>query len=206
MFRATNDAHIGLMVRPRRVDGMPNWKPPKMYEIVLGGWGNSQSAIRRGPDGQEQVQVAGSPCNPNGWSTVTIAFINGNQVVVSLGETPCENVFMEWKDPEPFEVNFIAVMTGWGSEGNWLFNEIENPRDIEVEHEDFDECIMTKDGFGDSFCENSADWCSGAKSHDLDECCSCTCDEFCEPYTPDEHSTYLGCFRDDGNRDFGFGP
>jgi hypothetical protein len=127
MFRATNDAHIGLFRRPRRTDGAINWKNPEMYEIVIGGWGNTKSAIRKGSGGANLVEAQGSPCNPNGWTTITITWLNNNQVILSLGDVPCENIFMTWTDPEPFDVHYLAVMTGWGSEGNWLFNNIEEP-------------------------------------------------------------------------------
>ena len=28
---------------------------------------------------------------------------------------------MRWKDPKPLNVKYFAVMTGWGSDGDWQF-------------------------------------------------------------------------------------
>ena len=42
--------------------------------------------------------------------------------MVSKGDKPGENVFIEWKDPDPFKVFQIACMTGNGSKSKWNFS------------------------------------------------------------------------------------
>ena len=44
--------------------------------------------------------------------------------MVSNGDKPEENIFMEWKDFSKKDVFSIACMTGWGSNGQWKFNSI----------------------------------------------------------------------------------
>ena len=49
-----NDAHILLSERP-------NGEGP-LYEIVLGGWANSQSALRKAIQGENIYTVGGAVC------------------------------------------------------------------------------------------------------------------------------------------------
>ncbi len=73
-FRATNDAHIGLFWGPRRTDGGVVDVSMEYYEIVLGGWGNTQSVIRESAQGTNQVEVAGAVCGGmDTWVYVTVA-------------------------------------------------------------------------------------------------------------------------------------
>lgn len=104
-----------------------------MYEIVLGGWNNQKSAIRKSSQGESRVEVEGAICNPDDYVTVTVSILNGDTIRVAMGDDPNSNIFMSWEDPDPhWKINFIAVMTGWGSTGYWKFNEVEQPRSIPV--------------------------------------------------------------------------
>jgi hypothetical protein len=66
------------------------------------------------------------------WVYITIAQVGGDTIVVSLGEVAGENVYMQWTDPTPIRVSYIAVMTGWGSSGDWEFTWVESPRVIRL--------------------------------------------------------------------------
>jgi hypothetical protein len=70
-YIAPHDAHIGLFKGPDMQGDM--------YEIVLGGWGNTKSAIRKTSQGQNEVEVEGTTmCNADDWSIVTVSILNGN--------------------------------------------------------------------------------------------------------------------------------
>ena len=93
-FKATNDAHIGLFWGPRRTDGGVVELPDEFYEIVLGGWGNTQSVIRESSGGENNAITEGAICDGEEWVYVTVAQVGGDTIVVSLGEVAGENVFM----------------------------------------------------------------------------------------------------------------
>ena len=120
---------------------------------MIGGWANSKSVIRENSGGENHAVTSGSPCNPNEWVTVTVAFVGGNTVVVSMGDTHGVNVLMQWTDPDPIRVNYVGVMTGWGAEGDWEFEPVENPRTIS-KREDVDNvaCLQSVNPFQDSLC------------------------------------------------------
>jgi hypothetical protein len=109
--------------------------PTDYYDIEIGSYSNMKSLIRARPSMDNQAVTEGSPCKPDEWVTVTVAVVGGNTIVVSMGDTHGENVLMQWEDPEPISVNYIAVMTGWGTGGEWEFEPVENPRTIPVEPE-----------------------------------------------------------------------
>jgi hypothetical protein len=95
--------------------------------------------------------------------TITVAFVGGNTVVVSMGDTHGVNVLMEWEDPTPIRPNYIAVMTGWGSEGDWEFEPVEEPRTISYREEaDNDACLQTEGAFAADVCSTSGDFCGDA--------------------------------------------
>jgi hypothetical protein len=121
--RATNDAHLGL----RRVLG----EGPD-YEIVLGGWGDLASAIRRFDSGDALIGVASR--DPN-LTPVVVRSTPGLlpefgflDVEVEIGERGLdvrvagESVL---HDPAPISQGVFEVMyrTGFGANGDWRFAE-----------------------------------------------------------------------------------
>jgi hypothetical protein len=142
-FRASNDAHIGLFWGPRNTQGTIVDTTDGYYEIVLGGWGNTKSVIRDlFGDAEEVAEQEGAICGGEEWVTITVALVGGDTIVVSKGDVPMENIYMHYTDPEPVKVNYIAVMTGWGSEGDWEFKTVENPRVIKLAYTvDTDHCL-----------------------------------------------------------------
>ena len=72
-----------------------------------------------------------------------------------MGDTHGENVFMEWKDPDPIRVNYVGVMTGWGAEGDWELEPVDNPRVItKREGADNDACLQSRPEFHNSKCSD----------------------------------------------------
>jgi hypothetical protein len=110
-----NDAHILLSEKPNG-EG-------HAYELVLGGWGNTQSALRKARQGENIYTVAGAVCNPEEYVVMTVSISNGNVIRVSWGEDPNSNVWFTHTDEDNphWKINFMMVMTGWGSTGLWKF-------------------------------------------------------------------------------------
>ena len=52
--RASHDIHLALAPDDLHEEGTNR---PDVYEVVLGGWGNQESAIRRGNQGRDVVHV-----------------------------------------------------------------------------------------------------------------------------------------------------
>jgi hypothetical protein len=97
-------------------------------------------------------------------------------------------------------------MTGWGSIGLWRFQEVTEPRHINYNVHDDDQCIQERNGFSTGYncAAHGHTYCNEVNGYkkDFDQCCPCTCN----PDLPECLSSYVGCYRDDGNRDFDFGP
>ena len=109
MVQANHDAHVGIF-------GQDVTDEEVMYEIVIGGWTNTRSVIRRSAQGEEEVEnlthglLSGNEYR-SFWVKVTA---NG---LVQLG-SPDDGVILEWNDPHPFVPFHVGFMTGWGASGN----------------------------------------------------------------------------------------
>merc|ERR1712183_657185 len=117
MFKASNDAHVGLFPRQLNKDGKPVNKDGAFYEIVLGGWGNSQSVIRRSNQGKSECMVKGNICDTNNFVEMTIVYLNNGTIMIQRGAELGKNVLMQWQDPNPLSICEFAVMGGWGATG-----------------------------------------------------------------------------------------
>lgn len=111
--RAGNDAHMALTSGPLETD--------PMYEIFIGGWGNTRSIIRRSRAKPEKAE-AETPGILNGeeFRGFWLRWGGGR---VSAGREGESAPFIEWQDPEPFHVGFVGVCTGWGACGNWILEQ-----------------------------------------------------------------------------------
>ena len=110
-FQGTSDAHLGFFSSTSSTS--------EVYEIVLGGWGNTRSAIRKctgcenQADDYSQNLLSVSEARPF-WADAV-----GGLVQVGTGSTVGANVLMQWQDPDHHVATHIGVMTGWGSTGIW---------------------------------------------------------------------------------------
>lgn len=107
--RAANDAHIALTMGPQESE--------PMYEIMIGGWGNSKSVIRRNKTKPEKVETeTPSILNAGEFRGFWVRWDSG---IISAGRDGEQIPFIAWSDPEPFPINFVGVCTGWGATGSW---------------------------------------------------------------------------------------
>ncbi|XP_056009539.1 uncharacterized protein LOC130051548 [Ostrea edulis] len=110
--KATNDAHIALM------SADDDTKP--LYEIVLGGWGNSKSCLRTRKQSSCKSTHQGGVVSGTTYKSFWVSWIN-SRITVGLEDIVDQNAVMEYYHATPYSVNFFAVMTGWGSTGHWIF-------------------------------------------------------------------------------------
>ena len=110
---AHNDAHVALSA-----DGPA---AQTAYEIALGGWGNSKSVLRRARQGQEVAAHQGAVLGGvNEYRGFYVTVTPSGQVVVGQQVAPGQyNVILQYTDPQPHQVRYIGVSTGWGSTGNF---------------------------------------------------------------------------------------
>ncbi|XP_014366080.2 uncharacterized protein LOC106716925 isoform X1 [Papilio machaon] len=113
--RTPNDAHVALTMAPQ--DSEP------IYEIMIGGWGNTKSVIRKNKTRPDKVEIE-TPGIVNGGEFRGF-WVRWDGGVVSAGREGESIPFISWADPEPFPVAFVGVCTGWGATGTWKIEEAE---------------------------------------------------------------------------------
>ncbi|XP_071941074.1 uncharacterized protein [Antedon mediterranea] len=110
-IKAANDVHIALSSLKEEVRDM--------YEIVIGGWGNTRSVIRR----CKQCTNLVSERRPNGFlnsESFRKFWIDFADSTISVGAEN-EPAFMVYTDDNPLQVLYVGFTTGWGSNGNFQF-------------------------------------------------------------------------------------
>ncbi|XP_049825376.1 uncharacterized protein LOC126266174 [Aethina tumida] len=111
---ASNDAHIGLF-------SVPHMKNP-WYEIVIGGWANSKSVIRKNKQDEHGFIVMSSNTrnilDPTRFIGFSVRFHNRTIDVTREDE---EKPFITWSDTVNIaNISYIGIHTGFGSTGNWI--------------------------------------------------------------------------------------
>ncbi|XP_021943322.1 uncharacterized protein LOC110841586 [Folsomia candida] len=108
--QAKNDAHIALAGGPEAA------KP--LYEIFLGGWNGTKSAIRFN---QEKPDVAEAP---GGVSRDEFQrfWVRLSHAAIQVGRDGETEPFLSWANPEPFVVSHFGIRTSYGSDGNWILD------------------------------------------------------------------------------------
>ena len=110
--KASSDVHISLSSSSSDV--------PDMYEIVISGWGNMQSVIRRCIQCDNEVTVS-TPgyLSPDEFRGFWIKY-DQTTGVLQVGREG-NAYFMQWQDPNPLDVEYVGYTTGFGSTGVFRF-------------------------------------------------------------------------------------
>ncbi|XP_049964112.1 uncharacterized protein LOC126484593 isoform X1 [Schistocerca serialis cubense] len=111
--KTPNDAHIALTTGPAESD--------PMYEIFIGGWGNTKSIIRKNRQKPDKVEVE-TPGILSG-DEFRGFWIRWSAGSIACGKEGEAHPFMSWDDPEPFGIGYYGVCTGWGASGSWLLED-----------------------------------------------------------------------------------
>lgn len=92
-----------------------------MYEIIIGGWNNTKSAIRH--IGKEPAEVVEIP-TPNILKIDEMLgfWIRWYDNTISVGHAGEDNSFMSHKAEQLFPIKYVGLSTGFGSSGSWLFD------------------------------------------------------------------------------------
>ncbi|XP_072393497.1 uncharacterized protein [Diabrotica undecimpunctata] len=109
--RAANDAHLALTTQAAECE--------PMYEVFIGGWGNSKSIIRKNRSKPDVAEVP-TPgiLHPNEFRGFWIRWQNGN---IAVGRENEQAPFLSWNDYEPIHnIEYVGVCTGWGANGSWV--------------------------------------------------------------------------------------
>ena len=112
--RAKNDAHLGFFSESQE----------QLYEIVIGGWGNAKSVLRRVIPSVVAYNETATPniLNPNEdrpfWADVKNGLIR-----LGSGNIIGNDIILKWQDNQPLDPTYVGFMTGFGSTGIWKFSE-----------------------------------------------------------------------------------
>ena len=108
--RAKNDAHLGFFSESQE----------KLYEIVIGGWTNTKSVIRRVTQHNHDETATPNILNPNEdrpfWADAKNGLIRlGSGIIVG------NDIILKWQDNQPLDPSYVGFMTRWGSSGIWNY-------------------------------------------------------------------------------------
>ena len=111
--RAKNDAHLGFFSESQE----------KFYEIVIGGWSNTKSVIRRIiPFPVVDYDEIATPniLNANEDRPFWADARNG-LIRFGSGHVIGNDIILSWQDNQPLNPSYVGFMTGWGSSGIWKY-------------------------------------------------------------------------------------
>ena len=122
--KANNDAHIGFFESSDAGGDAGDFSGAShgaQYEIVLSGWGGTQSVIREEAQGENHaVTDTTGIISPTDFRHFWASAANGI-IRLGRGNVIGFNVLLQWQDPNAIlDLHYAAVATGWGSEGDWV--------------------------------------------------------------------------------------
>ncbi|XP_071104952.1 uncharacterized protein [Haliotis cracherodii] len=112
--KTCGDAHVALKTLYQNSD-------TQMYEVVLGGWRNSKSVLRRCAQCDSLVEYSGGVVSCSQYKQFWMSWSDGT-VKAGRGGTVGQDEILSYRDPHPHAINYFAAATGWGSPGEWIFD------------------------------------------------------------------------------------
>jgi len=106
--QASNDVHVAFMCGK-------NARTTKAYEVVIGGWGNSRSVIRRGTQGHELASAAGARASANKMAAYWISYEAGTISVWQQNADEADPAFMSAKAARLPCDELTVAFGGWNS-------------------------------------------------------------------------------------------
>ena len=91
-----------------------------MYEIILGGWNNQKSVIRRCKGSCEMVKFTTGRYGILG-AEFRSFWLSVNEGQIAVGRVGDNFPFLQWNDPEPLPVEYLGFTTGSDSPGQFHF-------------------------------------------------------------------------------------
>ena len=88
--------------------------------IVIGGWNNTKSVIRRCKQCTNLATNRHNPLNRAEFRDFQVSYVDGT-IKVYYWDHPSV-LFMEYTDPNPLSIGMVGYSTGWGSTGEFVFN------------------------------------------------------------------------------------
>ena len=109
------------------------------YEIVIGGWGNTRTVLRRSVKGSivaeaETIDIVHCDYFRSFW--VYQSREVGGNIEIGSGSVLGEGVLLSWVDDNPYAVTSVSLSTGNGAKGEWEVLHIQS----ECEHGDLEQC------------------------------------------------------------------
>jgi len=97
------------------------------YEIIIGGWYNQQSSIRKCGLELWATTTNHTPLSETDFQSFWITWLtnstqNGLTIRAGIGVVQFVNEFLVLHDSEPCAVNYIGISTGDDSRGTWIFS------------------------------------------------------------------------------------
>jgi hypothetical protein len=88
------------------------------FQIFIGGWGNTKTAIRRNRAKPDKAVVD----TPDILSDAEYRgfWVRWEGGLLEVGKEGVATAFVSWQDPEPFGIGYYGVCTGWGASGSWI--------------------------------------------------------------------------------------
>jgi len=113
-FQSCSDLKVALSTNPKDITS-------NTYEIIIGGWKNTKSVIRRGIM-QSTVAEADSPdiVSCDELRPFWIGWENGN-MTVGQGKVTGQDVLMFYEDPSPYFVTAVSLASGFDGYGNGTY-------------------------------------------------------------------------------------
>ncbi|XP_044734499.1 uncharacterized protein LOC123296873 isoform X1 [Chrysoperla carnea] len=118
-IRSPHNCHVALTSDKQETD--------PMYELILGGWENTASAIRYRREKPDKVHVS-TPHLLHAQEPRRLLIEWNNGHITARVTSRQHPIFLEWHDPNPIGISYFGVRTAWGATGKWRVKSYD-PRD-----------------------------------------------------------------------------